>query len=290
MYDLLIIGAGPGGVSAAIYAKRAGVSVVVVDKGESALLKAHMIENFYGAGAVSGKELFEVGYRQLSELSVELVNDEVLDLECDFETNIFKVKAKNSEFEARSVIIATGNKHLLPPIKGIKQFEGKGVSFCATCDGFFYRGKVAGVVGGGEFALEEASYLANICTEVLLFTNGDEILFDKNEVAKNIRIIEDKITEVSGELTLDTVLCGDEKYSVSGLFIATGTAGSVNFAKKVGIETEGDLLVVYDEFESSLPMLYAIGDCIKGIKQVAKATYEGMVAATAAVKKIKKMK
>ncbi len=290
MYDLLIIGAGPGGVSAAIYAKRAGISVLVIDKGESALLKAHMIENFYGTGAVSGSELFEMGISQLKQLDIEVLQDEVLDLECDFETNIFKVKAKKGEFEAKSVIIATGNKHLMPPIKGIGQFEGKGVSFCATCDGFFYRGKVAGVVGSGEFALEEASYLANICKEVLLFTNGDEILFDKANVAENIRVIDDKILEVSGEMTLDTVLAGDEKYGVSGLFIATGTAGSVNFAKKVGIETEGDLLVVYEDFESSLPMLFAIGDCIKGIKQVAKAVYEGMVAATAAVKKIKKMK
>ncbi len=290
MQDILIIGAGPGGVSAAIYAKRAGLSVLVVDKGESALLKAHMIENFYGAGAVSGEKLFEIGIEQLKGLEIELVCDEVLDLECDFDTNIFKVKTKNSEFEARSVIIATGNKHLMPNVSGIKAFDGKGVSFCATCDGFFHRGKVAAVLGGGEFALEEASYLANICAEVLLFTNGDEILFDRAEVSEKIRIIEEKITEVSGETGLDTVVAGEDRYSVSGLFVATGTAGSVNFAKKLGVETEGDLLVVYEDFESSLPMLFAVGDCIKGIKQVAKATYEGMVAATAAVKKIKSNK
>ena len=137
MYDVAVIGSGPAGITAAIYAKRRNLSTLVISKGNGALEKAIKIDNYYGfANGVSGKKLYEKGMKQAKNLGIEIVKDEVINIEY---INQFTVETVNSKYEAKSVILATGTNRNTPKIKGIKEFEGKGVSYCAVCDSFFYK-------------------------------------------------------------------------------------------------------------------------------------------------------
>lgn len=136
MYDVIIIGAGPAGISAAIYTRRANLKVMVLYHGRSELEKAEKIENFYGfPGGISGEDLYKRGIKQAKELGVELREKEVIDIALD--KNLYKVVTSNEEYKGKTIIIATGNKKINPNIKGINQFVGKGISYCAICDGFF---------------------------------------------------------------------------------------------------------------------------------------------------------
>ena len=151
MFDVIVIGAGPAGISAAIYAKRANLNVLVLYSGISNLEKATKIDNYYGfPNGITGKALFENGVIQAKNLGIDVKNEEVvsisleiseLEKETDEQVNIFNVKTTNSDYTSKTIIIATGNKKIAPNIKGIKEFEGKGISYCAICDAFFYRNK-----------------------------------------------------------------------------------------------------------------------------------------------------
>ena len=150
MYDIIIIGSGPAGVSAAVYAKRGGANVLVISKDTGTLGKAKKIENYYGFKNISGKDLYENGLKQLENLNIEFVKDEVVQLNY---TSQFEVTTVNNIFQAKYVVLATGVSRNVPNIKGIKEFEGKGVSYCAICDAFFYRNKDVGVLGSGNYAI-----------------------------------------------------------------------------------------------------------------------------------------
>lgn len=146
MYDIIIIGAGPAGVSAALYAKRANTNVLMLYHGETSLKNAEKIDNYYGfPGGISGKELYKNGIKQAKELGVEIKEIEVIQIENFGDT--FNIKTERGNFETKSIILSTGSKKLKPNIKGIKEFEGKGVSYCAICDAFFYRKKNVAVIG-----------------------------------------------------------------------------------------------------------------------------------------------
>ena len=149
MYDVIIVGAGPAGVSAGLYAKRANLNVLILYHGESNLEKAMEIDNYYGfANGVDGATLYKNGISQAKNLGIDVRDEEVLNIE---KIDNFIVQSVNGKYESKAVIIATGNKKLRPNIKGILDFEGKGISYCAICDGFFYRNKDVVVIGNGEF-------------------------------------------------------------------------------------------------------------------------------------------
>ena len=146
MYDIIIIGAGPAGISAALYAKRANTNVLLLYHGQTSLEKAERIDNYYGfPGGITGKELYENGIKQAKDLGIELKEIEVIQIE-NLEDS-FNVKTEKESFEAKSIILSTGNKKLESDIPGIKEFEGKGVSYCAICDAFFYKNKNVAVIG-----------------------------------------------------------------------------------------------------------------------------------------------
>lgn len=146
MNDVIIIGAGPAGVSASLYAKRANLDVLILYHGETALGGAEKIDNYYGfPGGITGKDLYENGIKQAQELGIKVEEAEVLQIENLGET--FKVKTANGNFETKSIILSTGNKKLKPNIPGINEFEGKGISYCAICDAFFYRNKDVAIIG-----------------------------------------------------------------------------------------------------------------------------------------------
>ena len=146
MYDIIIIGAGPAGISASLYAKRAGTNVLVLYNENTSLSKAEKIENYYGfPGGITGEDLYENGIKQAKELGVEIKKKEVIQIENL--GNTFNVKTEEEIYETKAIILSTGNKKVRPNIKGIKEFEGKGVSYCAICDAFFYRNKNVAVIG-----------------------------------------------------------------------------------------------------------------------------------------------
>ena len=173
MYDVTIIGAGPAGISASLYAKRANLDVLVLYNGESNVEQAHKIENFYGfPGGISGVELYNNGIQQAKELGTEVIEAQVVGIE-----NLgkhFNVKTVKGNFETKTVIISTGDKKVKPNIPGVLEFEGKGVSYCAICDAFFFRNKNVAVIGNGEFAISEANELSHIVNKVTILTNGQE--------------------------------------------------------------------------------------------------------------------
>lgn len=290
MEKLIIVGAGPAGISAAIYAARGNMDPLVIHNGIGALEKAEKIENYYGLESpLSGRELYERGLAQARALGVRILEAQVLGMG-GFDT--FEVRTTEGLLEGESVILATGGKRAAPPIPGIKEFEGRGVSYCAVCDAFFYRGKEVAVLGNGDFALHEAEELANLASGVTIYTNGMEPDFSReHSIAVNtmkIQAIEGD-SRVSGiRLKTDgTVPEGgipqEAVIPVEGVFVALGVAGSSEIARQMGAElTEKGHIKVDEKMASTIPGLFAAGDCTGGLLQVSSAVYQGSQAGISA--------
>ena len=201
MYDVIIIGAGPAGISASLYTIRGNIKTLVIYKEKSTLEKAQKIENYYGfENGIEGKELYKTGIEQARNLGVETLEEEVTNIQIDYiDTNkeksrqIFKVETLNNEFQAKSVILATGNKKNKPNIDKIDEYEGRGISYCAVCDGFFYRNKDVAVIGNGDYAISEAMDLQNVAKTIKILTNGNQMPEYRVE---NVDIINKEIKEV----------------------------------------------------------------------------------------------
>ena len=294
----MIIGAGPAGISAALYATRGNMNPLVINNGIGALEKAEKIENYYGLEQpLSGKELYERGISQAEALGVRILDAEVLGIS-GFDT--FTVKTTAGDFDTVSVILATGGKRSAPKIPGLKEFEGRGVSYCAVCDAFFYRGKEVAVVGNGEFALHEAEELRNVTQDVTIYTDGKEPEFSREHpIAVNtmkIQAIEGD-DKVSGLLMQSDTAAQDAEapensfYPADGVFVALGTAGSTEIARQMGAEiTDKGNIKTDEEMATTIPGLFAAGDCTGGLLQVSKAVYEGSMAAISAGKYVRHKK
>ena len=298
MKNIVIIGAGPAGISAALYAARGNMNPLVINNGIGALEKAEKIENYYGLEQpLSGKELYERGISQAEALGVRILDAEVLGIS-GFDT--FTVKTTAGDFDTVSVILATGGKRSAPKIPGLKEFEGRGVSYCAVCDAFFYRGKEVAVVGNGEFALHEAEELRNVTQDVTIYTDGKEPEFSREHpIAVNtmkIQAIEGD-DKVSGLLMQSDTAVQDAEapensfYPADGVFVALGTAGSTEIARQMGAEiTDKGNIKTDEEMATTIPGLFAAGDCTGGLLQVSKAVYEGSMAAISAGKYVRHKK
>jgi len=280
VYDVIVIGKGPAGITSSIYAVRGNLKTLVIGKGYSDLVKAKEIENYYGfENAVSGKELLDRGINQAKNLGVEVIEDEAVGISYDTE---FIVKTVNGEYKAKAVILATGVKRSNSAIRGIEEYEGKGVSYCAICDGFFFRGKDVAVLGNGDYAVSEALELAQVANKVTILSNGLEaretrhpkISFNSKKI-KEFRGSNDKISNVEFEDNTDI--------DIAGVFIAEGTAASTDLAKKIGAEIEGRFVKVDENMETNIPGIFACGDCTGGLSQISKAVYEGTKAGLSAI-------
>lgn len=283
MPTILIIGKGPAGISAALYSARANVDTIVIGRDGGALNKASKIENYYGfAEPISGEHLLSQGIAQAVNAGAKIVDDEVLGISFDGKYN---VSAKGGDYSADAVIIATGTSRTTPRIKGIRELEGRGVSYCATCDAFFFRGKDVAVMGNGEYAVHEALELQPVVGSVTIVTDGKPM---EAATPDGINVIEDEIESLIGDEVLESIRFknGVEK-AFGGLFIALGVAGSTDLARKLGAYIEGSRIVVDENMATTLPGLYAAGDCTGGLLQIAKAVYEGAKAGTEAVKFIR---
>lgn len=286
IYDIIIIGAGPAGISASLYAKRANMNVLVIYKGTSNLENATKIENYYGfPDGITGQDLYNSGIMQAKNLGVDFRVSEVTSIE--YQQDCFNVKTPGNEYNAKSVIISTGNKKLKPNIKGINEFEGKGISYCAICDGFFYRNKKVAVIGSGEFAFSEAKMLSNVVKDITILTNGEQI----KSVRNNFKINTKKIKEIVGSEKVEKIVFEDlTEIDIDGIFIALGEAGANDFAKTLGIITENDNIKVNENMETNVPGVFACGNITGGLLQVSKAVYEGAKAGLSAVKYVKEIK
>lgn len=281
MTDMLILGYGPAGISAALYGLRAGLSVQLIGKDGGALAKAHMIQNYYGLEQpLTGEQLLEVGHKQALALGAKIIDDEITDLM--FDGQGFSAKGLVSEYHGKVCIMATGaarNKH---PVAGMTELEGHGVSYCAVCDAFFYRQKKVAVLGTGEYALHEVQELAQVVASITLLTNGAPLTAS---FPPNVRIESRHLQSLVGEGQFKGVRYEDGiEEEFDGLFVALGSANATDLAKKAGASFDGPTLVLDKDFQTTLPGLFAAGDCTGGTLQVAVAVGEGAKAGLAAIK------
>ena len=271
MYEVVIIGSGPAGVAAATYLKRFNKDVLVITSDSSTLSTAHLVENYYGFPSVSGDELYLNGLEQLRHLGVKVLNAPVLEIEL---YSHFVIKTTNNIIEAKKVILATGKARNKLKIKNYKDYEMKGLSYCVTCDGFFYRDLRVGLIGSGQAMLHELDYLKNITNDITVFTDGDYIS------GLDCKVVNEKIVSFYGSDFLEGIETINARYDLDGVFVAIGTTSTFDFIKHLGIATDSNNnILVNENYQTNIPNLYAIGDAIGGILQITKATYDGMMVA-----------
>lgn len=274
-YDVIIIGKGPAGISASLYTSRANLNTLIIGK-TSSLSKSHMIDNYYGfEDGTPGEELLRQGERQTIRFGTHILEDEVTALEYNFEKGNYAVKTKNGQYTAKAVLLATGSEKKRIPIKNLDRFEGKGVHYCTTCDGYFYRNKKVAVLGYNEYALNELEEMKQFTQDITLLTNGNEPVVEFGDIDKDTR----KIAYLEGNDYLEKVVYDDgSSENIDGIFVAYGTASSVDFARKLGVLVKDNIIEVDGDQKTNLEGLYAAGDCSSKIKQVAVAVGQGAVA------------
>ena len=283
MRDVIVIGKGPAGISAAIYLKRAGIDVLVLGKDLGALEKSEKIENFYGLDEpLSGKEIVEKGIAQAESFGIEVVADEVTSITKEED---FIVSAVSKTYEAKAVLIATGKSRTSVDIKGFEEYKGKGISFCAVCDGFFYKNKKIAVIGNGDYAMNELNELRNFTKDIILFTDDKKLTTEF--LPQGVPICTDKITEFYGDDKIKGITAGKTNYDVDGVFVAVGTASASDFAMKMGVFTENQNIIVDENYMTNIEGLYSAGDAIGGFLQIAKAVSDGAHASRSIIKYIK---
>lgn len=284
---VIIIGSGPAGVSAALYARRGGADVTVISKGAGGLTTAEWVENYYGfAEPISGAELEQRGIAGAERLGVRFETDEVLAVLPVEEGRGFRLEATCRTYAADAVILAAGASRRTLSIPGIRDFEGRGVSYCAICDAFFYRGKKVAVIGAGDYALHEAEILRPHAAQLSLLTNGEE---PSVAISDGIAVQTQKIVRIEGARRVQHIVFDDETgMDVDGIFMAIGTAGSMELARKLGVVLSDGKIAVGKHMETNVPGVYAAGDCTGGLLQIAKAVYEGAEAGLAAVQYLRK--
>jgi thioredoxin reductase (NADPH) len=270
MIDVLIIGGGPAGLSTAIYAKRAGLSVTIIDKGagECQLTKATEVENYLGFNGISGLELHAKFLEHAKAHDINIVKKAVVSVEKIEEG--FKVYTKKDEFECHHLVLAMGRSHKHLGVKGEDKFEGAGVSYCATCDGFFFRDKVVSVVGGGDSALTQAIYLSAFCKKVYLIHRRDtfraaDYLVKRATEKPNIEfVLNATVDEILGEnfvSSINVIIEGNEKnIACDGVFGAIGEQPNLKFDIE-GLNRSSNGQIITDSYcKTNIDSLYAVGD------------------------------
>lgn len=297
IYEVVIVGAGPAGYSAAIYTARAGLSTLLFGQAEKGnLYKAHLIGNYFGvAGNPSGSSLLETAEQQLIELKGEHRSEEIVGLTAGGDGTFELRDNSGGDWQARTVIIATGQSYLLAGITGEKEFTGRGVSYCVTCDGFFFKNRPVVVVGSSDYAAAEALELLAYTKNVTILSHGKPPVFSPN-FAEKLRqagiavLTTPRIASFGGEDKLEKVVFsepltdGTVEMSAEGAFMAVGMAGANSFSQKLGLEMEGNSIKIDREGRTSLPGLFAAGDCTGSPAQVAVSVGSGCVAALSAIK------
>lgn len=285
MKDLIIIGAGPAGVTAAIYAKRSNMDLMIFEKScvGGNVVNAYEIENYPGVGKIMGADLAINFLNELDALNIEVNYEEIASIK-KVDDHFVVTNTSGVDFVSKKVLLALGTKPRKLNLDNEDSLLGRGISFCATCDGAFYKNKIALVVGGGNSALTEAMYLANIAKKVIVITRhelkGAKKEIDLLKAKDNIEVIEFKqIKELISEdkhlksvVLTDTNTKEETKLDVDGVFVYIGQIPQTMFLSNLGILNDKGFINVDNHFETSVKGLFAVGDCIvKDVRQIATA-------------------
>ncbi len=302
MYDLIIIGSGPAGLSAAVYAKRAGLNMLVIEKNPVSggqIIDTYEVDNYLGIPGVNGFDLAMKFREHADKLGAEFKDATVTSIKLksegtDEKAPIYTVVTENEEFDTNTIILATGAHHSKLGIPGEEEYIGKGVSYCATCDGAFYRGKVTAVNGGGDVAVEDAIFLSRFCSKVYLIHRRDElratkVLQDELFGLENVEVIWDSVVkEIKGEdkvttLKIENVKNKEESdLNVDGIFVAIGIHPSTDlFADVVKCDEQG-YVIAGEDGATNMPGIFVAGDSRKKrLRQIVTAVADGANAVTA---------
>lgn len=285
MNQVIIIGKGPAGISAAIYLKRAGINPLVIGKDLGALGDyKSIIENYYGFNQpIDGKKLIEDGISQAIMLGIQIIDDSVISIKDHLD--YFVISTKHNTYETRSILLATGKTRENLSIPGYRKLRGKGISMCATCDGYFYRNKKIGIVGCGHYMKHELEYLSRMTKNITIFTHGHSLDDDLG-----FPVVDDSIIEFGGSDKISNIKTNNGIYEVDGVFIALGAPSSLEFANQLGLIVEKGNLVIDHTYQTNVPGIFAAGDIIGGKLQIAKAVYDGMEVADYIYKYVKDKK
>ncbi len=295
MYDIIIVGAGTAGLSAAIYGVRAGKQVLVLEAKNygGQIINSPEVENYPGIKHISGFEFATNLYEQVKELGAEVLYEKVVEV---IDHNEFKtVVTENNKYESRAVILATGAENRPLGVEREEEMIGAGLSYCATCDGAFYRGKDVAVIGGGNTALEDALFLSNYCNKVYLIHRRDsfrgeekqlEILKEKGNIEF---ILNSTVVQLNGSDRVDSIVVKnkiteeEKKIHVDGVFVAIGQMPKNDiFAELIEIDTKG-YIVAAEECKTNVSGIFTAGDCrTKTVRQLATAASDGAIAGLAA--------
>ena len=313
MKDVIIVGAGTAGLTAAIYALRAGKSVLVLEQGNygGQIINTPKVENYPGIEQISGYEFASGLFRQAEKLGMEYRCERVTDIRLAGDTQDFGaidnraaisladadkiVETTEGSYTAKALIIATGAKNRPLGIEKEAEYTGRGISYCATCDGMFFRGKKVAVVGGGNTALEDAAFLSNYCEKVYLIHRrdtfrGEEKLVRELQARENVEFLLNKTVQaLEGGQTLQAVLLYDKisgeesRLEINGLFVAIGQVPETEaFAKLIDLDENGYILAGED-CHTNVGGIFAAGDCRKKtVRQLTTAAADGAVAALSA--------
>ena len=296
MYDIIVVGAGPAGLTAAIYARRANKKVLVFEAKSygGQIVNANLVENYPGFKSISGFDLATNMYEQAVELGAEIKFEMVKKI-----TKEKEVITDSGTYSSKAIILATGAENRRLNLPEEVDYIGKGVSYCATCDGNFYKGKDVAIVGGGNTALEDALYLANICNKVYLIHRretfrGEDKYVEQISLSDNIELIlNSNVIDLNGEDHLDSIVVKDNDdntrtLEVSGLFIAVGQQPKNElFADVIELDEKG-YIKAHDEVYTTCEGIYVAGDTrSKELKQLTTAVADGSLAATIAIKEMK---
>ncbi|NYZ79826.1 NAD(P)/FAD-dependent oxidoreductase [Candidatus Micrarchaeota archaeon] len=278
-YDVIIIGAGPAGLTASIYASRAGLKTLVIGR-ESKMNNPHEYDNYFGfPEGIVGKELLERGRAQAIKFGAEVKNENAV--AASKKEKSFAVETDKASYESRALVIATGAPVKSSGIKNEKDYSGKGLSYCVACDGFFFKNKRVAVIGSGDFAAHEAIELLNYTKDVVIFTQKEKTSFGADSLkrlkAKGVVIRDEKVDEIKGKM-VEKLIVNKKEEPFSGVFVAVGLAGSSDFARKLGLTLEGNFIKVDAKMFTGVEGVFAAGDCRGGIFQVAQAIGDGAAA------------
>lgn len=299
IYDIIIIGAGPAGMTAAIYAKQARKNVLVIEKDTygGQILKANSVKNYPGFNEISGYDFASKLYNQLTNLNIEIKFEEVISIEST--SKVKEIITNKSKYTAKSIIICTGGTNRKLNIPNEDKFLGKGISYCTTCDGMFFKDKIVAVYGGGNSAVDGALYLSDICKKVYIIYRGNDFKTEINNIdalknKNNIEIIfNTNITNIIGNEQLESIILktNDKEYNlnIDGLFIEIGYIPVSSLCKNiVNIDSKG-YIISNEDCTTNIDGIFVAGDIrTKDIRQLTTACSDGTIAAINACKFITK--
>lgn len=282
IYDTIVIGHGPAGISCAINLKRASKAVLAIGKDLGHLTNDDIVANYYGfEEPISGVDLLKRGVNQAKNIGVELVSQSVINI--IEENNIFEVKTTLQSYYAKSVLMATGIEKINLKIKNYKSFLSRGIVLCEVCDGFLYRNKKIGIYGKNPYLKNVVDYMSNLTDDITIFSEDDFIT--------DYLVIKEPLLSFNGTNKLESVTTLTNTFDLDAIFIALKAPNTQLLAKKIGIVLDNKNYIEVDKtYQTNISGMFAAGDCIGGNKQVVKSSYDGYMASTYILKYLNTLK